>query len=97
MAPRTATAPTERTGSGGNPPGRRPTRPHPDHSSSRPRASDARMRPPTKEGPTPFPEYPTPKNTSGCPPSDPKKGSPFRDRSIGPVQLDVMGTSESMG
>src|SRR6266540_753815 len=48
------------TGSGGNPPGWRPTRPQPDHSSSKPRASDARMRPPTKEGPTPFPEYPTP-------------------------------------
>ncbi len=52
----TTRPPRYRTGSGGNArPGSR-TRPALDHSSLRPNASDARIRPPTQLGPTPFPD-----------------------------------------
>src|SRR6185436_5253532 len=52
---RTAWAPVYRTGSGGNRPARSPTNGEVDHASRSASASDARIRPPSRDGPTPFP------------------------------------------
>src|SRR2546427_361636 len=60
-------------------------------------AVTAATRPPRSDGPTPLPEYPTPKRTSSRPPSREKNGSPTSVRSIGPIQAFVTGTSRSDG